>query len=260
MPFTPTHVLTIVPVAALSRRALPISGQVIGSMIPDFPLFVPIAPEYSTTHSPLGMLTACLPLGIWCFVVFQYVMKRPILALLPAETRRRFGSVATPIPLTSIRALAGVLMALAVGATTHLIWDAFTHQGRWGTRLIPWLGSDVLSIAGVPISGAKVFQYGSSLVAFPILTWLLFDWLRRQPPCSTDDLLGISVGVRVAVFLTMLVGPTAVALAVWCWGQGTAYSRFGRSITSSGLLIAIALLAYSIVFQNYVRRRNYRPS
>ena len=41
MPFTPTHVAAVVPIAWLSRQRLPFSALVIGSMIPDLHLFVP---------------------------------------------------------------------------------------------------------------------------------------------------------------------------------------------------------------------------
>ena len=86
MPLTPTHILAILPIAAVKHLSLPFSALVIGSMIPDFPLFVPLSPDYGTTHSVPGLLTACLPLGLGCFLVFQLLMKRPLFAL---PTRRR---------------------------------------------------------------------------------------------------------------------------------------------------------------------------
>lgn len=54
MPFTPTHVLAILPVAAVKRFPLPFSALVIGSMIPDLPLFLPWSPGYDQTHSVAG--------------------------------------------------------------------------------------------------------------------------------------------------------------------------------------------------------------
>ncbi len=31
-------------------------------------------------------------------------------------------------------------VSAALGATTHVVWDAFTHLDRWGTRVLPVLG------------------------------------------------------------------------------------------------------------------------
>ena len=61
------------------RRAAGFSvlALVIGSMIPDLPLFVTIPVSYATTHSIAGLFVACLPLGLACFLAFQLVMKRP---------------------------------------------------------------------------------------------------------------------------------------------------------------------------------------
>src|SRR3954465_6574698 len=96
MPFTPTPALAIIPIAALGRGAPPFSALVIGSMIPDLPLFSPMSPAYDTTHSPPGLLSACLPLGLACFLLFQSLMKRPLLALLPEAIQRRIASLSGP--------------------------------------------------------------------------------------------------------------------------------------------------------------------
>ncbi|MEV3856271.1 DUF4184 family protein [Streptomyces sp. NPDC050095] len=34
-------------------------------------------------------------------------------------------------------------VSVVLGATTHVVWDAFTHPGRRGVRLIPALGENV---------------------------------------------------------------------------------------------------------------------
>ena len=63
MPFTPTHVVAVVPVAALCGRALPFSALAIGCMVPDFPLFVPFVTDYGMTHSIAGLFHGVLAVG-----------------------------------------------------------------------------------------------------------------------------------------------------------------------------------------------------
>jgi hypothetical protein len=64
VPFTPTHIAAILPVAAAAPRPFPFSALVVGSMIPDLPLFVTLPVTYATTHSITGLFLACLPLGM----------------------------------------------------------------------------------------------------------------------------------------------------------------------------------------------------
>jgi hypothetical protein len=40
------------------------------------------------------------------------------------------------------------LPALAVGAATHVVWDAFTHEGAWGVRRLGFLQESYAGLAG----------------------------------------------------------------------------------------------------------------
>ncbi|WP_341845903.1 DUF4184 family protein [Streptomyces incarnatus] len=77
------------------------------------------------------------------------------------------------------------------GALTHVVWDAFTHQGRWGTRLVPAIGRD--RVAGVPL--CSLLRHGSSVAGAVVLAVFAVRALRRAPggaavgcpccPCGT---------------------------------------------------------------------------
>ena len=215
MPFTPTHVLAILPIAALKRPSLPFSALAIGSMVPDLPLFVPLSPNYGTTHSVPGLITACLPLGLAGFLVFQLLMKRPLFALLPAAIRRRCLSHATRCVEPSLKFFACASLAVIVGAGTHLFWDSFTHRGRWGTQVFPQLNSSTLTIGEHPIPGFKLLQYGSTLFGLPCIVLLLAAWLARQTPASLDGRPVLSGPTKVVASLIMVAVPAAAAFFVW---------------------------------------------
>ena len=146
MPFTPTHILAVLPVASIRRLPLPFSALVIGSMIPDFPLFVPLLPRtsYSISHSLTGIFTEDLLAGLTCFVVFP-LLNRPLFALLPAAIQRRCVSLLDGHSVTlhdvwkrsAAKPLLWASLAIVIGASSHVLWDSFTHEGRWGTRLVP---------------------------------------------------------------------------------------------------------------------------
>ena len=137
VPFTPTHVVAVIPLWPL-RRFLPFAALAIGSMVPDLALFFPYI-DYSETHSAMGVFTVCLPMGISLFLLFELVMRRPMTGLLPNYVERRMQSAprlpTEPEMIVHFRFYAKVALAIVIGAYTHQIWDAFTHQGRWGTRL-----------------------------------------------------------------------------------------------------------------------------
>ena len=70
MPFTLSHVAAVVP---LARTKLPTTALVIGCLIPDFPIFLPVR-LYDQTHSlgpgflinvALGMVTYYLWMSLW---------------------------------------------------------------------------------------------------------------------------------------------------------------------------------------------------
>lgn len=55
-----------------------------------------------------------------------------------------------------------------------MVWDAFTHHGRWGVRLAPGLDG---SLGGHPVF--QLAQYGSSAAALAVLAWFTAAGLRR---------------------------------------------------------------------------------
>ncbi|NUK90247.1 DUF4184 family protein, partial [Streptomyces lunaelactis] len=70
-------------------------------------------------------------------------------------------------------------LSAVLGAATHIGWDAFTHEGRWGTRLIPVLNE---TVGGFGVH--KFVQYGSSALALAVLGSCLWSALHRLPLVS----------------------------------------------------------------------------
>ena len=258
MPFTLTHIAAIIPFAAIAPRVLPFSALVIGSMIPDLPLFVPLPPTYATTHSLIGVFTACLPLGMACFLTFQYLMKRPLLALLPDIIRSRCASLSTSCIELTIGFFALTSLAIVIGAMTHVFWDSFTHQGRWGSSVFPRLNDRVLTIQGHKLLGYKALQYGSTFVLLPCLVILLFIWFSRQKSGQLDAAQALPKFWRMTLYAIAFLIPISVTLLTWTGDRRTPYTKLGQSITVSGLGLGIFFIAYSICY-NVAFRRTYRP-
>ncbi|MEL7083797.1 MAG: DUF4184 family protein [Cyanobacteria bacterium P01_G01_bin.4] len=258
MPFTPSHILAIVPVGKLWPRKLAFSALAIGSIVPDWPLFIPIGPSYSATHSLIGLAIACIPLGLAIYVFFHSVLKQPLFELLPHPLRQRSIQLAAPTVPSRMQQWLDIIIAIAIGALTHIVWDAFSHQGKWGTQLIPVLNRTVLTIGNQPIPGYKLVQYGSSAIGLPLLLVFLLMWLRTSHPRATPP-SPLTATTRTAIIASLLVIPTLAGF--WPIAQllssPMSYETFTDAIVSgvilAGGVLLVAIGIYSLLFYPLVR-------
>ena len=180
MPFTISHAAVVLPFSRLLARWRLLSAVVIGSMVPDFGLFLPWRVPRFETHSATALLAFCVPVGVVTYWVFQYLVKTPLIELLPEGAYARWRRYSSPANLASLGqwflASAGVL----AGAVTHLVWDAFTHENARGIRMIPWLEEPVVDIGTHRLSGVRLLQDGSSLIGLVVVLGLVVYGLRRS--------------------------------------------------------------------------------
>ncbi|MFG3344751.1 DUF4184 family protein [Streptomyces sp. NPDC048018] len=186
MPFTLSHAAAVLPGIrrnGTARGPLVASALVAGSFSPDMTYFaataVPDAMFFGkVTHSFLGVVTVdviitAAMVGLWLLV------REPLVALLPRRWRGRVYAIVRGRPWRDRRpAVLGAWFGVSavIGATTHVVWDAFTHLDRWGTRLIPVLGEVV---GGLPVY--LYAQYGGSALALLLLAWCTVRALRAAP-------------------------------------------------------------------------------
>ena len=221
MPFTPAHAVVALPFV---RTPLLPAAIAVGAMAPDLPLFVRGGPlSYQTTHTNVAVSTAVAAVLLACW----YVLLRPaVRELSPTWLARRlpgewdatgaavWRSIRAPhrgartavwgAPLVRV---VTIVVSLVLGVLSHIVWDAFTHEGRWGTGLVP-----ALAEPWGPLPGIKWLQYGSSLIGLGILAVCAIVWLRGRP-----------AGPLARVMLSWVRGlwwvslPVALAIA---WGIG----------------------------------------
>ncbi len=265
MPFTPTHILAIVPIGHLWPRKLAFSALVIGSMVPDWPLFIPIGPSYPVTHSFIGLVIACIPLGLAIYLFFQSVLKQPLFELLPQPLRQQTIHLAAPCIPSRMQQWIEVVIAIAIGALTHIVWDAFSHQGKWGTQLIPALNHTVLAIAGQPIPGYKLVQYGSTAIGLPLLLACLLVWFRTTPLRTTPP-SPLTPTTRTAIIAGSAIAPTIAGLipVARLLSSPMSYDTVTKAVVSSvvlaGGVLLLVLGIYSLAFYPLLRLQQTRMS
>lgn len=182
MPFTPSHAVVALPFV---RTPLVPGAIAIGAMTPDLPLFVRrFVPDYAFTHSTVNIawttLIAAALLLLWRLVLRPAAVELApgsVAGRLPAEWRRR-GMAAvreTFAPGERFGALL-VVLSLMLGVLSHIAWDGFTHEGRWGVDLLP-----VLDERWGPLPGYKWLQYASGVGGLLVIGVFALLWLRRRP-------------------------------------------------------------------------------
>ncbi|MFJ7127138.1 DUF4184 family protein [Streptomyces sp. NPDC098101] len=187
MPFTLSHAAAVLPGLrrnGTARGPLVASALVAGSFAPDMTYFAATAfPDAmafgDVTHSPVGIVTADVLIAA-ALVALWLTVREPLVALLPARWRGRVYGLVVGRRWRERRpaALAGwFFLSAALGATTHVVWDSFTHIDRWGTRAIPFLGEVV---AGFPVY--LYAQYGGSALALGLLGCFTVRALRSTAP------------------------------------------------------------------------------
>ncbi|WP_236241050.1 DUF4184 family protein [Streptomyces sp. CC228A] len=187
MPFTLSHAAAVLPGMSrcgAGRGPVVASALVMGSFAPDMTYFadslIPGAMSFGeVTHSAWGVLTvdaltAAALVGLWLMV------REPLVALLPRRWRGPVHGLLRGRPWRERRPAALAVwfyLSAVAGAATHVVWDLFTHPGRWGTRVLPVLGE---TVGGFPVY--TYVQYGSSALALMVLGWFAYGGLRRVPP------------------------------------------------------------------------------
>src|SRR5262245_10717115 len=239
MPFTLSHPAAAAPCWPLVRRnLLPLSALAVGTLSPDFEYLWRLRTEWRVSHTPLGILDFCLPVGLAALALWVFVLRTPTRRLLalpvaPLETPPRWWLVSAA--------------AIALGAATHIVWDGFTHGFDWAVRLVPSLRHTVrLGSLAVPVF--NLLQHASTVIGgLIVLGWLVHEVRRGDPRALLD-----SWRIIVCSALATMAGLLAVWNALLAgsvsgyWSGQILVSRAGVG----GLLgLGVGLVLYAVVYR-----------
>ncbi|MEM8500409.1 MAG: DUF4184 family protein [Pseudomonadota bacterium] len=253
MPFTVTHTLAVAPIAA-RWPMFPAAALFIGAMIPDWGLFVPIGPGYTLMHTWSGLLLACVPLGLLLLLLFRTLVRRALVELTPTEMQHRLTKFKVWQTRFTAKEIVAASIALAIGAASHLVWDAFTHHGRWGVELLPFMSSILFEVGGSQVQVFEFFQHGSSAIGLPLLACWVWRWYRSQPRLAETTPL-LSARMKIGA-LALIVGiPFVIALRKmwlfldWPMSASALQGLLMDVVTTCGLWFGLLLLGYSLALR-----------
>lgn len=256
MPFTPAHAVVALPFV---RTRLPIAAIAVGAMTPDVPLFFRVGIPYALTHEWIGVLIVDLPLALALLLVWRIILRPATPQLVPRwfadrcppswsdsasgwrETWGAHGEAAR----VRVGVIGLLVLSLLIGISSHLIWDAFTHEGRWGSDVLPVLTGE---FAGVPL--VTWLQHVSSVVGLGAIAVALALVVRRTPPTPPPSVAPTWVRVVTAAMLPASLCAAGILVAVVAGGPAitgwTVYlSRVG-TIGAGIFLASLGVIALAI--------------
>jgi hypothetical protein len=233
-------------------------------MVPDFRVFFPGMPRVET-HSAVALLTFCLPVGLVTYWAFQFFIKAPMIEVLPDGPYARWRPFAVSADVRSWRQWLLAAGGILVGALTHLIWDAFTHDGGRGVRMFPVLDDSIFEFGNRRMPPMYVLQDLGSLIGLAAVFALVCYGLRRGSQAAVPNRL-VGSSERLAWLSAYAVSAAAFTATFYIWATflvPPSHSIFIRvsSIAVASLRgLAAALLVVSLLLDVRLRVLHQRSS
>ena len=250
MPFTLCHPAIVIPLYRCATKRTSLPALVIGSMAPDFVYFFSLGVSGKFTHTPLGVPIYCVPAGLIVYFMWLMLIRPAFLAWLPAALSARMASNIV-VPVRSVRSLATVLISLAIGASSHIIWDSFTHANTVVVDSISLFRS-VVTIGAHDFPLYKILQQLSSLLGFIVIAGYLAVWFKRTEPGPPHP-APLSARQRLLT-LVCVIAAGAVGGAIGLFyrsAQSIERGLFNFVVTgmaSAGLAVVILCIAWKVTF------------
>jgi uncharacterized protein DUF4184 len=234
VPYTFAHPAAVIPLSrVLGRFAVP-SALAIGSAIPDAWYLLSFL-NRGDSHSLAGIVSFCLPAGLFAYAAFHLIFKQPLLALLPQDLAGKLAAFTCP-GLPPVR-WAAVLLSLLTGVSTHLAWDALTH--------------------GYEVGGHQMLQHASTLFGTTFVAWWLWKKLRTTPAVSATRVMPKPVRAAIVAALVLV---SAVAFLSAVLTMPVSDIEALRDLLRAGSVTAVSALGLMLVAYCVLWRQRSRPA
>jgi uncharacterized protein DUF4184 len=186
----------------------------------------------------MAILTFCLPVGMISYWMFQFLIKAPIVEVLPDGPYARWQPVSATADIRSFRQWLLAVCGILGGAITHLIWDGFTHDGGRGVRMFPVLDDTIIDFGSRHLPAIYVMQDLGSLVGLAAVLVMVCYGFRRGPQAAVANRL-VGKRERFAWLVGYALAALALTAAFYAWAT---FGQASRSIVAHASWVAIASL------------------
>lgn len=255
MPFTVSHAAAVIPLRKIFQFSLPLSALIVGSFSPDFRYFIPFLRLQIVSHSLQGIFLFCLPLSVLVLFLFHKIVKEPLYHLLPITVQRRIEPETLQFSFLPLKNFIAIIVAIILGAITHIIWDSFTHEHGGAVERWQILYTIVFYLFGSDIRLYKVLQHVSTFVGLALLAYWFMKWFRSQPIPQAEGREYLEAGTKLKILISLTVFAIVMGLAFGFWlsTQFTGVLAFRVFVVQTvvGIMAAFAFAAflYSLAFK-----------
>jgi len=200
-------------------------------MVPDVPMFVRIPGSYAVTHSLAGVFTVDVVLGMLGVAVWFGLVRDALVDVAPSAVRERLDPSARYSRMQWVL----VPVAVALGALSHVVWDAFTHRDRWGVEHVEWLRH----LHG-GLMGSAWAQYVSGGLGLVIVGACAVDSLRMRSRRSRLPRVP-DLGVRALAVVVLAIATITVVAALSRAPEGLHAMAFRGAVIGTIALVVGAL-------------------
>jgi hypothetical protein len=240
MPFTLSHAAAALPF----RKFKPIwPALVIGTFAPDLQYFILLSDEDRSGHHYPDVLLFTLPVALLVLWLFEWAVKEPAIGLLPSGWQRRLQDKVAPLSFWGWRPFARIVVWIAAGTLTHLIWDQFTHSNTRTASYLPVLKAHVTPPFWHSMTVAGFLQNSSTILGLLAICLWCAAWYRRTPP--SPKTLASELAPLTKLCVTSFMG-----LAALLTGGVLAWSIVSDHLgpISRSTRVAITVMAMTQVF------------
>ncbi|WP_187260885.1 DUF4184 family protein [Pontibacter beigongshangensis] len=174
MPFTFSHPAIVLPLHALPAARRSMTGLIVGSIVPDFEMFLKMKAVTSFSHTLAGVFWFNLPLALLLCFVYHLLVRDTLIANLPRFLRLRL------TPLQDFNWTAHfkkhylvVIVSILLGIVLHILWDGFTHKNGYFVKLLPYLLTTV-ELGGWTAPLYYLLQLGFSVLGLWLVLLAVF--------------------------------------------------------------------------------------
>lgn len=227
MPFTFSHPAIVLPLKYLPPQWVSLTGLVVGSVTPDFEYFIRMRDESKYSHTVAGLFWYDLPLALILTFLFHDIVRNALTNNLPLFLKSRL------IRFNNfdwnrhfIRNWPVILISIILGASSHLIWDRFTHAHGYFVDAIPLLKKHVI-ISGHYVPMFAIMQQAGTLVGGLVVMLSILSFPRINNVKSNIDTMYWATAILVT---TLVVGIMVIV------GERQSYKNLVMTCLSAGLL------------------------
>jgi hypothetical protein len=244
MPFTFSHPAIVLPLT-LKKIRLSATGLIIGSMTPDFEYFIRMRNVSKYSHTYAGLFWFDLPLALLLCFIYHDIVRNSLFDNLPIFLKERF-IIYKKFQWANYfqKNWVVVCISILIGATSHIVWDAFTHETLFFVEKDPEL-STVMKVGTINLAGYKFLQLASSIVGLLVVI-ISIILLKKRPVVNK------TINYRYWMIVVLII--LSVMFMRFIGGlQIDAYRRVMVSFISS-VIIALILTPMIISQQEQLRK------